>query len=218
MPMRPPRTDSVSASIRNWARMSPPAGADGLADADLAGPLADRDQHDVHDPDAADDERDRGDAAEQQGERPADRRWRSGAAATGRRSRSRRCRSAASSWRSRSSARDVGLDRGHLRLVGDADADRADAVAGHEVLLDDPDRHQDLVVGILEAGPALGLEDADQLERQPADRDLAADGARVELEVVRGRGAEHRDPQVLLDGGVGEEASPARRRRRGPSA
>ena len=37
-------------------------GADGLADADLAGPLADRDQHDVHDPDAPDDERDRGDA------------------------------------------------------------------------------------------------------------------------------------------------------------
>ena len=29
-------------------------GADRLADADLAGPLADRDQHDVHDPDAAD--------------------------------------------------------------------------------------------------------------------------------------------------------------------
>ena len=38
------------------------ARADGLADADLARPLADRDQHDVHDPDAADDERDRGDA------------------------------------------------------------------------------------------------------------------------------------------------------------
>ena len=45
------------------------ARADRLADADLAGPLADRDQHDVHDPDAADDERDRGDPAEQQGQR-----------------------------------------------------------------------------------------------------------------------------------------------------
>ena len=38
------------------------AGADRLADADLARPLADRHQHDVHDPDAAHDERDRGDA------------------------------------------------------------------------------------------------------------------------------------------------------------
>ena len=39
------------------------ARADRLADADLARPLADRHEHDVHDPDAADDERDRGDAA-----------------------------------------------------------------------------------------------------------------------------------------------------------
>ena len=52
------------------------AGADRLADADLAGPLGDRDQHDVHDPDAADDQRDGGDAAEEQGQRRADRRCR----------------------------------------------------------------------------------------------------------------------------------------------
>ena len=45
------------------------ARADRLADADLARPLADRDQHDVHDPDAADDQRDRGDPAEQQRQR-----------------------------------------------------------------------------------------------------------------------------------------------------
>ena len=36
-------------------------GAEGLADADLAGPLLDRDEHDVHDPDAADQQADRGD-------------------------------------------------------------------------------------------------------------------------------------------------------------
>ena len=41
---------------------------DGLADPDLAGPLADRHQHDVHDPDAADDERDRGDPTQEQGQ------------------------------------------------------------------------------------------------------------------------------------------------------
>src|SRR5262249_30401521 len=38
---------------------------DGEPNADLAGPLGDRDQHDVHDADAADDQRDRRDAAEQ---------------------------------------------------------------------------------------------------------------------------------------------------------
>jgi hypothetical protein len=36
-------------------------GADGLADADFAGALGDRDQHDVHDADAADHEADAGD-------------------------------------------------------------------------------------------------------------------------------------------------------------
>ena len=84
---------------------------------------------------------------------------------------------AASSWRVRRSAGDLGLHRVHLRLVGDADADRPDAVAGDEVLVHDADRDHDLVVGILEPGAALGLEDADQAERQAADRDLAADGA-----------------------------------------
>ena len=39
----------------------PPLGADGFADADLARPLGDRDEHDVHDADAADKERQAGD-------------------------------------------------------------------------------------------------------------------------------------------------------------
>ena len=43
--------------------MSPGAGAEGFADADLAGALGDADEHDVHDDDAADDERDEGDGA-----------------------------------------------------------------------------------------------------------------------------------------------------------
>ena len=46
------------------------AGADGHADADLARPLGDRDEHDVHDPDAADEERDAGDRPEEDGHRP----------------------------------------------------------------------------------------------------------------------------------------------------
>ena len=50
----------------------PAARADRLADADLAGPLADRDEHDVHDPDAAHQERDRGNPGQQQGQQVAD--------------------------------------------------------------------------------------------------------------------------------------------------
>jgi len=42
------------------------ARADGQADADLAGPLRHADEHDVHDPDAADQQRDRGNRREQQ--------------------------------------------------------------------------------------------------------------------------------------------------------
>ncbi len=80
------------------------ARADGLADADLARPLADRDQHDVHDPDAADDQRDRGDPAEQQRQRRADRRRRFEQLGLVEDVEVGACRSAARSWRSRSSA------------------------------------------------------------------------------------------------------------------
>src|SRR5207249_618106 len=44
--------------------------AHGLADPDLAGPLVHRDEHDVHDPDASDEEADAADRAEQERERP----------------------------------------------------------------------------------------------------------------------------------------------------
>ena len=71
--------------------------------------------------------------------------------------------------------RDRGLGRGHLVRVGDADTPIVRTrVAADEVLLHDADRDEDLVVGVLEAGAALGLEDADDLERQAADRDLAS--------------------------------------------
>ena len=72
-PTRPPTRLSVTDSTRNWARMSRLARPDRLADADLARPLADRHEHDVHDPDAADDERDRGDAGQHERERAAHR-------------------------------------------------------------------------------------------------------------------------------------------------
>ena len=48
--------------------MSPPAGAERLADPDFPGPLGDRDQHDVHDADPADHQAHRRDAGEEGGE------------------------------------------------------------------------------------------------------------------------------------------------------
>ena len=74
MPMRPPMQREGQRLDEELGEDVAATRADRLADADLAGPLADRDQHDVHDPDAADDQRDRGDAAEEQRQRRGDRR------------------------------------------------------------------------------------------------------------------------------------------------
>ncbi len=46
----------------------PPGGPQGLPDADLPGALGDADQHDVHDPDAPDQEAYRADARQEEGE------------------------------------------------------------------------------------------------------------------------------------------------------
>jgi hypothetical protein len=51
IPSTPPISDSVTASTRNWVRMSRRR-ADRHPQPDLARPLAHRDQHDVHDPSA----------------------------------------------------------------------------------------------------------------------------------------------------------------------
>ena len=61
------RLDQELAPDDPWRR------AERLAQADLPDALGDRDQHDVHDPDAADEERDAGDAAQQDGQRPVHR-------------------------------------------------------------------------------------------------------------------------------------------------
>ena len=60
IPMIAPTTLSVAASTRNCARMSRRSRAQRLADPDLARPLGDRHQHDVHDHHRAHDEPDRG--------------------------------------------------------------------------------------------------------------------------------------------------------------
>ena len=59
---------SMTASAKNCVDISFFFRADGLAQADLARALGDRRQHHVHDADAADDERDAGHRAEQDGE------------------------------------------------------------------------------------------------------------------------------------------------------
>ena len=64
-PITPPMLDSRTDSIEKLPEDVASAGADGQADADLAGPLGHRDEHDVHDPDAADHQRDAGDRGQQ---------------------------------------------------------------------------------------------------------------------------------------------------------
>ena len=69
-PSRPPTPESTTVSIRNCWVMSRALGAQGAADADLAGPLGDGREHDVHDADAADQQRDGGDRAQDDAELP----------------------------------------------------------------------------------------------------------------------------------------------------
>ena len=69
--MRPPTTLNVNASIKNCARTSRPRAPTAQAQADFARAFRDRHEHDVHDADAADDQRYRGDAGEQRRQRIA---------------------------------------------------------------------------------------------------------------------------------------------------
>ena len=61
-----------AASIRNCNRISLRLRADGFANADLAGALGHGDQHDVHDADAADGQRQHGDQQQHDGQRQGD--------------------------------------------------------------------------------------------------------------------------------------------------
>jgi hypothetical protein len=60
-----PTKDNTRASARNCVRMAARRRTDGRADADLLRALADADEQDVHDADAADEQRDQRDAGEQ---------------------------------------------------------------------------------------------------------------------------------------------------------
>ena len=183
----------------------PAARADGLADADLAGPLADRDQHDVHDPDAADDERDRGDPAEQQGQRAADRRGgleqlglvedaevvvvggrqlvavaqERGDLGVGRRP-CRRRRRRSRRWSARCRRRRSTSARS-------------------------PTGTMTWSSGSWKPVPPLGWRMPMTVNGMPPMRDLGAEVVGVEAEVLGGRGPEDGDAQAALDGDVGQE-------------
>ena len=67
-PSRPPKTRHEHGLDQELREDVAPPRADRLADADLARALGHRHEHDVHDADPADEQRDRGDRAEQRGE------------------------------------------------------------------------------------------------------------------------------------------------------
>ena len=204
MPMRPPRSDRVSASTRNWARMSRPR-----APTALRMPISRvRSRTDTSmmfmipmPPTMSEIEA-----------MPPSSRVRVALideAASSSWVWLKTLKSAVSvgarSWRSRSSAVMAVLGGGHLRRVADRHADGPDRAARHPVVLDHADRDEDHVVRVLEPGPALGLEDADDPERQAADRDLRPDVARPEPEVRRRGRAQDRHAQVVAGRGIGQE-------------
>ena len=205
MPMRPPRSDSVRASTRNWARMSRPR-----APMALRMPISRvRSRTDTSmmfmipmPPTTSEIEAIPPSRSVRVAliEEAASSSWvwsKTLKSSSSRRRPARGDRAAARSARRWS--------RSIWSAWRDADADRPDGVAADEVLLHDADRHHDLVVGILEPGAALGLQDADDPERDAADRDHRPDVGRAEPEVV-GRGRpEDRDAQVAIDADVGQE-------------
>ena len=70
IPISPPMVERNDRLDEELADDLPALGADGAADADLAGSLGDRGEHDVHDADAADKEADSADGAQDYIEHP----------------------------------------------------------------------------------------------------------------------------------------------------
>ena len=187
--MTPPIAVTTMASDRNCARMSRLPRARRHAHADLARPLRDRDEHDVHDADAADEQRDAADRGEQQAElvlRSGDRLEQLGAVDD-------------------SEVLDTAVQRRHeaaqqlLRLVDPADVVDGNRDLPREFLAEQAQRarlqrHEHRVVLVLTARAALASEHADDLERRSADQHPFAERILPvgEQLLVHG-GAEHGD-------------------------
>ena len=186
VPSRPPVRLSRLDSSRNWRRIVRRGAPERLADADLAGPLGDRDQHDVGDAESADQQADAGDDAEQHGERPAGRllrlQQRRGALQRERQVGGRRADVAESAEH----GLDLGLRRVDAVGVGGLDDDRVQRAGAGQLGADGRDgrdcrRHE------RRRARALGLEDADDLEGRRAELDVLSDGRVGGAEQVLGR-------------------------------
>src|SRR5437762_1748223 len=199
------------------------ARADGLADPDLTGPLVHRHQHDVHDPDAADEQRDPADRSEQQRERAGD----------GAEGRERVVLVRHGEVRARWVGDVVALQQDvvHVacrevhRVAGRRlDHDLRDLVqAPSEDVLRRRERNEDLVVAYETEGAALHTEHADDAEVQDPralgcaalpstteglpQLDRLADRVNVAEEVGRGRRTENGDLRVHVQVRGREEVS-----------
>src|SRR5438093_5846994 len=184
-----------------------PPGADRLADADLAGAFRDGDQHDVHDPDAADDQGNAGDRAQHQGEDAG------------------RLRGAVQHVLlaedlkiSLGGVRDVMPVQQHLRDLGgrgirrlgarrlDVDLLHVAAAAAEEVVPCRGDGYQHHVILVVEATRRTLLgEDTDHAEALPVDLDHLANRVLVVEQVGDHRLADDGDFAGGVDVGRGEE-------------
>src|SRR5215831_14134566 len=174
-------------------------GADGLADADLTGSLGDGDEHDVHHPDPADQERDGRDRAEQDGEDPV------GGDARG--DQAGRVENLEVGLRPGGQVVCGGEDLAHLRLRGAhlgarcrLDQDSGERAVAGEGVADGGDRGDGHVVLVLGAVAALAGQDADDLVAHSVYPDLLADWLGGAEQPGGDGGPEQHDPLVGGDG------------------
>src|SRR5882762_8619340 len=168
-------------------------GAQRLAHADLARPLGDGDEHDVHDADSADEQTDRRNARKQIRERlrrVLKRRQNVGLVADLEVVLAARPDLVLAPHH----ALDLDHGEGHLRDARRIDRYGSETVRPHDAVAPGLQGDQDLLVGVAEtARRSLGGQDTDDLERDAADLDFLADhGGRIPVEHVGNRRAEHR--------------------------
>ena len=169
-------------------------GAQCFPNAHLARALRDRHEHDVHDPNAANDETHRGDPGEQHGERL--RRLAQHAQEIRLVAHREVVRPVgARAMRAPDGALDLGHRHGHRILGADERPDVVDAVRAEDLEWAGLERDQNLLVGVTEARHSLLREHADDRERASGDPNPFVE-QRVRIVGAEQRqdiGAKHRD-------------------------